>query len=307
MATIHPTAIVDPQVQLGDGVSIGAYSVIKGPVRIGANTIIHEHSHVQGKTVIGEKCQIGPTAFVGLPPQHLKADPDVGQLIIGDHVMIRETATVHRSIVAGDGHATRLGNRVFLMGSVHVAHDCVLADNVIAANGVLLAGHCQIGPGAFLGGGCTLHQFVRVGRLAIIGGNEKPGKDVPPFAAMRNGMLKAYNAIGCRRAAMNRETIRAIRAAYHALHSHRMLSAAVHAIRQMNSDVPEIAELLEFIATSKRGIVPSHLSSHGVEEGASAPSNGNRGFAESDDAHAAADQLNRFDLSRHATGDDPGS
>jgi UDP-N-acetylglucosamine acyltransferase len=294
MATIHPTAIVGPQVELGDDVSIGAYSVIKGPVRIGAGTVIHEHSHVQGRTVIGQNCQIGPTAFVGLPPQHLKADPQVGQLIIGDSVMIRETATVHRSILAGDENATRLGNRVFLMGSVHVAHDCVLGDNVIAANGVLLGGHCQIGQNAFLGGGCTLHQFVRVGRLAIIGGNEKPTKDIPPFAAMRNGMLKAYNAIGCKRAAMDRQAIRAIRAAYHCLHTHRVLSAAVDAIQQMNSDVPEVAELLEFIALSKRGIVPSHLSSHLVEEGVGARGNGNRGFADSEETHASRGAVESF-------------
>jgi UDP-N-acetylglucosamine acyltransferase len=283
MASIHPTAIVDPRAELAEGVCIGAYSVIKGPVRIGAETVIHEHSHVQGQTVIGRKCQIGPAAFVGLPPQHLHADPEIGQLIIGDHVMIRETATVHRSIKAGDENATRLGNHVFIMGSVHVAHDCVLEDYAIAANGVLLGGHCQIGVRAFLGGGCTLHQFVRVGRLAIVAGNEKSTQDIPPFAAMRYGVLKGYNAIGCKRAGLDRATIHAIRSAFHCLHSHRLTTAAVNAIRQMQSPVPEVNELIEFITSSKRGIVPSHVSPRLMLEQGVAGS-GERPFAESEEA-----------------------
>src|SRR5689334_16133299 len=106
MHRLHPTAIVDPLAQIGDDVSRGAYSIIRGPVRIGDGTIIHEHTHLHDKTTIGRACQIGPAAYVGLAPQHLRADPTVGQLIVGDHVIIRETATIHRSTVAGADHAT---------------------------------------------------------------------------------------------------------------------------------------------------------------------------------------------------------
>jgi UDP-N-acetylglucosamine acyltransferase len=264
MARIHPTAVVDGQAQLGDDVTVGAYSIIKGPVRIGARTVIHEHSHVQGKTTIGQSCEIGPTAFVGLPPQHTHADREAGSLIVGDHVIIRETATVHRSISAGEENATRVGNDCFIMGGVHIAHDCILEDNIIAANAALIAGHCHIGSRAFLGGGCTLHQFVRIGRLAIIAGNEAISQDIPPFAAARYGGLKAYNAIGCRRAGLDIRAIRSIRLAYHCIHSHRLLSDAVREIVDRDGTTPEVREILEFIKSSKRGILPS-LGQHAEE------------------------------------------
>jgi len=257
MAKIHPTAIVDSQAELAEDVTIGAYSIISGPVRIGARSIIHPHSHVQGKTVIGSGCVIGPTAFVGLPPQHLRADPEIGQTIIGNRVIMRETVSVHRSTSAGDDHATRVGNDCFLMGGAHVAHDCVLGDGVIAANGALLGGHCHIARKVFLGGGCTIHQFVRIGRLAMVGGNEPSSQDIPPFACFRYGGLKGYNAIGCKRDGWSQETIHAIRAAYRCLHSQRVMSETVKMIRQTVPDLPEVRELLDFIATSKRGIVPS--------------------------------------------------
>jgi len=257
MATIHPTAIVDPQAELEEDVTIGAFSIISGPLRIGARTVIHPHTHLQGKTVIGSDCAIGPTAFVGLPPQHLRADPEIGQTIIGDRVTLREMVTVHRATAAGDDHATRVSDDCFVMGAVHIAHDCILEKGVIAANGALMGGHCHIYPKAFLGGGCPLHQFVRIGRLAIIAGNEPMSQDIPPFASFRYGGLKGYNAIGCKRDGWNQETIRAIRAAYHCLHNQRLTSKALAMIRETVPDLPEVRELLEFIAASKRGIVPS--------------------------------------------------
>ncbi len=285
MASIHPTALVDPLAQLGEGVVIGAYSIIKGPVRIGPGTVIHEHSHVQGQTVIGRECQIGPAAFVGLPPQHMRANPTIGQLIVGDHVIIRETATLHRSITDGDDHATRVGSHCFLMGAVHIAHDCVLGEHIIAANGVMMGGHCTIGDRAFLAGGCALHQFVQVGRLAIIAGNETSTHDVPPFGALRYGALKAYNAVGCKRAGMDRKTIHAIRAAYRCLHGNRLVPAAVQAMRDLKSDVPEVQEIIDFIAGSQRGIVPSHLSARRMtKQGTGAPDSDNPDFEQSGQA-----------------------
>jgi UDP-N-acetylglucosamine acyltransferase len=263
MADIHSTALVDPKAELADGVVIGGYSVIKGPVKIGPGTAVHEHTHVQGNTVIGRECQIGPAAYVGLAPQHLRADLESGYLVIGDQVIIRETATIHRATAPGLEHATRVGDRCYIMGGVHIGHDCQLAEDVIAANSTLLGGHCHVGARAFLGGGCTLHQFVRVGRLAIIAGNEAASQDIPPFATMRYGWLKAYNARGCQRAGMSQETIYAVRAAFHCLHRNRMMSAALDDIRQHVPDLPEIRELVEFIAGSRRGIVPSHAWQEG--------------------------------------------
>jgi UDP-N-acetylglucosamine acyltransferase len=218
MAKIHPTAMVDSSAELADGVTVDAYCIIRGPVQIGSGTIIHPHTQLQGRTRIGEHCEIGPAAYVGLPPQHLRADPNVGELVIGNHVIIRETATVHRSTHPGKDGATRVGDNTFLMGGVHIGHDCVLGQSVILANSVLLGGHCQIADQAFLGGGATLHQFVRVGRLAIIGGNE---------------------------------------AVFRCIHQHRVTENALDEIRLTVPDLPEVRELLEFIRTARRGIVPS--------------------------------------------------
>jgi UDP-N-acetylglucosamine acyltransferase len=271
MAQIHPTAVVDPRAHLEDGVSIGAYSIIKGPVRIGPGTTVYEQTNIWGNTVIGRECQIGPAAFVGLPPQHLRADLESGHCVIGDHVIIRETASVHRATHPGEEHATRIGNHCFIMGGVHVAHDCRLDERVTAANSALLGGHCQVGSGAFLGGGCTLHQFVRVGRLAIIAGNEAASQDIPPFATMRYGGLKAYNARGCQRAELPQPTIHAIRMAYRCLHSHRIVSAALDEIRRTVPDLPEIRELIDFIASSKRGILPSLRAAESTPASRSAP------------------------------------
>lgn len=255
MPEIHRTAIVDSQAELASDVIVGAYSIISGPVKIGARTIIHAHSHVQGKTVIGSGCVIGPTAFVGLPPQHLKADQEIGQTIIGDRVVLRELVTIHRSTAAD--RATRVGNDCFLMAAAHVGHDSIVEQDVIMANAVLLGGHAHIGRKAFLGGSCAIHQFARVGRLAMVAGNEAASQDVPPFACFRYGGLKGYNAIGCKRDGWSQATIRAVRAAFRVLHTTRVMTEATKRIRETIPDFPEVRELLDFIASSKRGIVPS--------------------------------------------------
>ena len=257
MPTIHPTAIVSSDAVLADDVSIGAYSIIKGPTRIGAGTVIHEHTHVQGITSIGENCEIGPAAYIGMPAQHLTADRSIGQVVIGDRVIIRETATINRSTRVGKENATHISDNCFIMGGGHVGHDCFVGKFVVLANGGMLGGHAKIGEKVFIGGGAAIHQFVNVGRLAIIGGNEGVTQEVIPFAAVWNNGLRGYNAIGCKRSGMPRESIRAIRSAYRCLHEHRLIEQAVAEIRQTIPAVPEILEILNFIAAAKRGLVPS--------------------------------------------------
>jgi UDP-N-acetylglucosamine acyltransferase len=257
MANIHPTAVVDRGADLAGDVTVGAYSIIKAGVKIGAGTVVQEHCHIHGILEIGRKCKIGPNAYVGLPPQHLKCDGANTKTIIGDEVVIREGASVHRSIYAEPGHATKIGNRCFVMASAHVGHDCVLGEDVIVAHGAMLGGHCHVGDRAFIGGGAAIHQFVRIGRLAIIKGNEGITSDVPPFAAVRYDGLKGYNAIGCKRSGMPATTLRAIRSAYHCLHTHRTLPGAIAAIRATVPMLPEIEELLEFFKTTKRGVLGS--------------------------------------------------
>lgn len=261
MHGIHPTAIIDPRAQLAPDVSVGAYSVIKGSVTVGAGTQVFEHSVLQGATVIGRNCKIGPGAYVGMDPQHLRfvADENAPSwLFVGDDVICREGTRIHRSTKPGREHATTIGDRCFLMGASHVGHDCVLAEDVVLADAVLLGGHCQIGPKSFMGGGATIHQFVKIGRLCIIAGNEGISNDVPPFGAVRYGRLKGYNAVGCRRAGMSRQAIHAIRGVYRRLRSNRVTTTALAAIRGEVSDLAEVKEILDFIDASRRGIVSSH-------------------------------------------------
>jgi len=257
MARIHPTAIVDRRAELADDVTVGAYCIIKAGVTLGAGTVIQEHSHIHGITTIGRQCVIGPAAYVGLPPQHLKHDGANTSLVIGDNVIIRETASVHRSIHLGSEHATRIGNRCMIMVTAHVGHDCHVGDDVMIANAVLLGGHVEVGDKVFLGGGAMLHQFVRVGRLAILAGGEATSHDIPPFGAMRYRGLKGYNAIGCKRAGFPRATLAAIRKAYHLYHRNRTVTAAVAEIREKVELVPEVVEFIDFLTSTKRGILPS--------------------------------------------------
>ena len=162
MPLIHPSAIIDRRAELAEDVRIDAYAVIEGRVVIGTGSHIRSHSIVHGHTIMGAGCKIGPSAYVGLDPQHLKFDGTETSLIIGDNVVIRET-TASTAFKPGEEHATRIGDRCFLMGASHVAHDCRLGSDVILANNVMLGGHVTIGDRVFLGGGAGVHQFVQIG------------------------------------------------------------------------------------------------------------------------------------------------
>ena len=251
MASIHPTAVLDPRVRLAEDVTVGPFAVIEGSVVVGPGTAIGAGSVVLGHTQIGPGCRIGPAA------QHTQFDGADTSLVIGAGTVIREGASVHRSTKPGIENATRVGTRCFLMAASHVGHDSRIGDGVVLANAVLIGGHCEVGTGAFLGGGCVIHQHCRVGRLAVICGNETVTRDTPPFAAVRYGGMKGYNAVGCRRGGIGREAGKAIRAAYQCLHSHRTTAAAVAAILEAAPLEPEVQELLDFIAGTKRGIQPS--------------------------------------------------
>jgi len=260
-ARIHPAAIIDPGVKLADDVCVGPYAIIRSGVEIGPGSVVLEHTVLNGPTIIGGNCRIGPAAYVGMDPQHLRYVHDPNNptyLVIGDNVTIRESARIHRATHSGKDHATRIGNGCFLMGAIHVAHDCVLENDVIMADGALLGGHCHIGARAFLGGGCTLHQFVHIGRLVVIAGNEALSNDIPPFGAVRYGRLKGYNAVGCRRAGMDRKTIAAIRSCYQSLRDHRQVGNALGAMRSDLPDLPEVREIIAFIESSRRGLPPAH-------------------------------------------------
>jgi len=255
--TVHPTAVIDGDVRLEDGVSVGAYCVIEGRVKIAGGTSILPHTIIRGTTLIGPNCRIGPHAAIGSDPQHTGYDGRETYLVIEDDVTVREFASVHRATHEGLENATRVGRGSMLMAGSHVAHDCQLGDEVILANAVQLGGHVRIGARAFLGGGTVIHQFVRVGRLAIIAGGEALSKDVMPFGAVFHGRHKAYNAVGCRRAGLDARSIRGLRAAFVRIHAASGASASARELRETKLiEISEVRELVEFIETSRRGIQP---------------------------------------------------
>ena len=257
-ANIHPTAVIGPDVVLHPSASVGPYCVLSGNVSIGPRTILLEHCTIQGAAQIGTDCRIGPHAAVGTPPQHSGYEGQETWSVLDDGVVVREFATVHRAMHPGIDHATRVGTGSMLMVGAHVGHDSRVGAHVTLANTVLLGGHVTVGDRAFIGGGAVVHQFARVGRLAMIGGNETLPRDVMPFGAIIWRRHKGYNAVGCRRAGMSPQAVHALRAAFRVIHASQSATIAAKQLRlQWAELVPEVRELVEFIETSHRGITPS--------------------------------------------------
>ena len=199
MAEIHPTAIVHPEAKLHPTVKVGPYSIIGERVSIGADTVIAAHVVIDGWTEIGASNHIFPGAAIGLEPQDLKYDGSLSLVKNGNHNRFREYVTVNRATHAGD--ETRIGDHNLLMAYVHVAHNCVLADRIVVANGVALAGHVEIESNAVIGGVLGVHQFVHIGRMAMLGGMSRIDRDVPPFMLVEGNpcRVRALNQVGLKR------------------------------------------------------------------------------------------------------------
>jgi len=176
---IHPTAIIHPKAELAEGVSVGPYVVIGEHVRLGTGTIVSPHAVIEGWTSIGQHCDIGVGAVLGGPPQDLKYRGQRSFLRVGDHTCVREYVTVHRS--AEEDGVTSIGAHDFLMAYTHVAHDCRLGNYVIMVNYAGLSGYVEVEDRAFISGHNAVHQFVRIGYLAMVSGASRVVKDIPPF------------------------------------------------------------------------------------------------------------------------------
>ena len=214
---IHPTAVIDPQAEVHETVSIGAYAVIGPDVVIDADTVVDAHAVISGPTVIGQRNRIGSFSTVGSPPQDMHYKGEATQLIIGNDNLIREYVSIHRGTVSGHGR-TVIGNNCLLMSYCHVAHDCTLHDHVIMSNVATLAGHVEVGSYANLGGLVAVHQFCRIGAYTYIGGMSGISMDVPPYVILtgtRNQMrITGVNKIGLRRNGVSREAVTAIEQAF---------------------------------------------------------------------------------------------
>ena len=200
MTRIHPTSIVDPRAELASDVEIGPYSVVEADVTIAAGCRLGPHVHVQGTTVIGRGTTVGAGTVLGAPPQHVAYDGTPRRLEIGRDNVIREHSSIHGSFV--DGGATRLGDGCFVMAQAHIGHDTVVDDGAVISTGALISGHCHIGAGAIISGPVGIHQFVRVGRLAMVGGLSRVVQDIPPFVVAEGHptRIRALNVVGLRRA-----------------------------------------------------------------------------------------------------------
>jgi UDP-N-acetylglucosamine acyltransferase len=266
MATIVDSrAAVSPGAVLGDGVSIGPFTVVEAGAVIGAGTTVGANALISSAARIGKECRIHHGAVIGNVPQDLKYAGEPTLCVLGDRNTIREFATLHRG--TGEGGKTVIGNDNFLMAYSHVAHDCVLGDRIIMANSASLAGHTDVEDYVIIGGLTPVHQFSRLGRHSMIGGGLRVGKDVPPFVLAGNDPLtfEGLNSIGLRRRGFTRETIEALDRTYALIyHSKLNVSQAVAAIEADAAlrAVPEVGQVVAFIRSSKRGIIPGPRSLH---------------------------------------------
>lgn len=197
--TIHPTAIIHPNAQLHSTVKVGAYAIVGEQVKIDRETTIGPHAVIDGNTEIGAENHIFPGAVIGLEPQDLKYRGANSRVKIGDRNRIRECATINRA--TGEGEITEIGSDNLLMAYVHVAHNCQIGDRVVIANSVSLAGHVQIESDAVLGGMLGVHQFVHIGRLAMVGGMSRIDRDVPPYMLVEGNpsRVRSLNLVGLKR------------------------------------------------------------------------------------------------------------
>lgn len=214
MPSIHPSAIISPEAEIADDVTIGPFTVIEGPVKLAAGVKVGGHAWISGETSIGEACDIGWGAVVGAFPQDLSFDPSCSSGVkMGPRNTLREYVTIHRG--SKSGHFTVLGEGNFLMTGAHLAHDVRLGDGNILANNVLLGGHVTVGNRAFFGGASCFHQFIKVGDLAMIQGTSAMSQDVPPYCvAYGINLLMGLNSVGLRRAGFDSKEREAIKRAY---------------------------------------------------------------------------------------------
>ncbi len=252
MPEVHATAFVASGAQLGKDVRVGPYCVIGENVSIGAGTALRSHVVIEGRTSIGEDCQIFPFTSLGHAPQDIKYKGEDTALVIGSRNIVREHVTMNRGTVGG-GAVTKVGDDCMFMVGSHIAHDCQVGNQVIFANNATIGGLCEVGDFAILGGLCAVHQTVRIGRLAFIGGLTPVSKDVIPFGSALGGrgVLGGLNIIGMKRRGYAREAIHNLRRAYRMIFGGEgTLTERVEQVAEMYPNEGVVQELVSFIRDS---------------------------------------------------------
>ncbi|MDP6034075.1 MAG: acyl-ACP--UDP-N-acetylglucosamine O-acyltransferase [Candidatus Marinimicrobia bacterium] len=253
---MHPTAIISPKANLGQNISIGAYTLLEDNVTIGDGTSIGNHNTICQGTTIGSNCTIFHNCSIGESPQDLKYAGEDTKAIIGNNVIIRESVTINRGTIAYG--KTEIGDHVLLMACSHIAHDCIVGDHTIIANLATLGGHVELGDYVNLGGGVLVHQFGKIGSHSFIGGGYRVVQDVPPFIIAAGEPLRfgGINKIGLQRRGYSDETRSLIKKAYRFYFISKMNRS--DAIKKMKLELPatdEINAIIRFIESSERGII----------------------------------------------------
>lgn len=252
---VHPSALIHEQAELASDVSVGPWSIIGPGVVIGEGTAVGANVLIERDTVIGRDCQIHHGAVLGTEPQDLKFEGEDTQLLIGDRTVIREYATLNRGTRAAG--RTVVGSDCMLMAYVHVAHDCELGEHVILSNAVNMGGHVTIGDWAIVGGLTPIHQFVRIGTHAFVGGASRVNKDVPPYVRAAGSPLEVagLNSVGLRRRGFSDEVRRELKRAYRLFFASEFnVSQALERARADLPASPELDAFLDFIESSERGV-----------------------------------------------------
>lgn len=253
---IHPTAIIQPGAKLADNVSVGPYTVIGEHVVIGSGTTVASHVVIEGWTEIGSDNRIFQFSSIGADPQDLKYAGQETYLKIGDRNQIREFTTLNRGTAEGSG-LTTVGDDNLFMAYSHVAHDCIVQDHAVLANGATLAGHVEVGSAAILGGLVAVHQFCRIGCHTMISGGSMVNQDIPPYTIAQGDRAKTVglNLIGLKRCGFSEGTIRGIKKAYRLVfRSGLNLEGALQKIAEDIERSPELDHFVNFIKDSQRGI-----------------------------------------------------
>lgn len=257
--SVHPTAIVDASAELGSDVQIGPYAVIEAGARLGDGVHIGPHAVIHTGTILGARCVVHAHAVLGGAPQDKKHDGSATVLEVGPDNVFREFVTANRGS-SGGGGVTRIGARNLFMATCHIAHDCIIGNDVVMANGTALGGHVEIGDRAVLGGLSAVHQHCRIGREAMVGGGAMAALDVPPFTIAQGDRARLYglNIVGLRRAGHDASVVSALKGAYRELfHDAQPIRIAIENVRTRFAGVPEVQELVRFVEGSVRGVCRS--------------------------------------------------
>ena len=250
---IHHTAIVDKNSRISGNVEIGPYCVIGSDVEIGPNSKLHSHISIKGKTKIGKNNEIFPFVSIGTSPQDLKYKGEKNSIIIGDNNKLREYVNINPGTLQG-GTITKLGNNNLLMVYCHIAHDCNIGNSIVLANNVQVGGHVKIDDNAIVGGSCAIHQFSRIGKLAMVGGMTGVLSDVIPFGLSlgnRNNLV-GLNLIGLRRAKISNDDIKILQKSYDVIFSNQNFRSNIDNLNTDFKNNKYVKIIIDFINSDKK-------------------------------------------------------